>query len=146
MAVSLSLDLQIALIAVFIQVALTFWAAASMAQARVAAVQSRAVGLRQIAIDSGAYPEEARKRANNLSNQFEFPVLLYAAVALAAGFGASSIPFSIACLAFALARIWHRLIHVGSNNVVMRFKVFLGGLACLFAAWLFLALGLFGLM
>jgi hypothetical protein len=146
MAVSLSLDLQIALIAVFIQVLLTFWAAVSMAQARVQAVQSRAVGLRQIAIDSTAYPEGARQRANNLSNQFEFPILLYAAVALAAAFGASSIPFALACLAFALARIWHRMIHVGSNNVVMRFKVFLGGIVCLFAAWVFLALGLFGLM
>ena len=140
----MSLDIKLALIAVFVQVALTFYAAVTMGIARVRAVRGQAVSMGDIALDSTAYPDETRKYGNNLANQFEFPVLLYVAVILASLYDAASMAFALSCVAYVVTRLHHRLIHVGRNKVALRFQVFLAGLVFLFMAWVFLALGLLG--
>ncbi len=140
----LSLDLKIALAAVFIEVGLTFYAAVTMAVVRVRAIRDTGIELSQIALDSTAYPRAALKYGNNLNNQFQFPMLLYVAVIFASLYDAASMPFALACLGYVVTRLHHRIIHVGSNNVRLRFQIFLTGLVLLFLAWVFLALGLLG--
>jgi hypothetical protein len=136
------LDLNIAIFCVFLQAGLTFYAVLRVGHARINAIRAENIKLAQIALDGFAYPDEARKQANNLTNQFEFPVLLYMSVAFAAIFDASSMPFAIACAGFVASRIVHRFIHVRSNNVVLRFKVFLVGVVFLAAAWVLLAINM----
>ena len=138
----LPLDLKIVVVCVFLQAGLTFYAVVRMATLRVRAVKAGDVRLAEIALQTHGYPDEARQHANNLANQFEFPVLLYVAAAFAAIFEASSMPFALACLGYVVTRFHHRLVHVTSNNVVHRFQVFLLGIALLFLAWVFLGLGL----
>ncbi len=141
----LPLDLKIAIACVFLQAGLTFYAILRVGFVRVRMIREENIRLAQIALDGQAYPDEARKQANNLANQFEFPVLLYMAVVFAAVFDASSMPFALACLVFVITRFIHRFIHVRSNNVVRRFKVFLIGVAVLAFAWLVLGLSLVGI-
>lgn len=136
------IDMQIAIVCVFVQAALTFYAVFRMGVVRIRSIRQHNIRLSDIALDSRAYPAEALKHSNNLANQFEFPVLLYVGVMLATVFDASSMPFALACVGFVGSRVWHRMIHVRSNNVIMRFKVFLAGIVLLFLAWIFLALGL----
>ena len=142
----LTLDLRIALATVFAQVALTFWAVARMGLARLRAVSQKEVRLGEIALSSEPYPEEAKKHANNLSNQFEMPTLMYVAVILAAIFDASSMPFALALIAFVVTRFLHRFIHVTTNDVRNRFSAYLAGIVALLVAWLFLGLGFLGIM
>ena len=142
----LSLDMQIALYCVFAQVALTFYAVFRMGVARLRAVAQKEVRLGEIALSSEPYPEEAKKHANNLSNQFEMPTLMYVAVILAAIFDASSMPFALALIVFTVSRYLHRLIHVTGNDVRQRFSAFLVGVVALFVAWLFLGLGFLGII
>jgi len=140
----LSLDIKIEVVAVFVQVALTFYAAATMGWVRLRAIRDDDIPLADIAVDSNAYPTRARQYGNNLNNQFQFPVLLYVAVILASLYDASSMPFALACLGYVVTRLHHRLIHVGKNRVTIRFQVFLVGLVMLALAWVFLGLGMLG--
>lgn len=136
------LHLEIALISVFAQVALTFYAVLRMGMVRLASIRDYEISLHSIAIDSSNYPENARKHANNLANQFEFPILLYVAVMLAVVFDVSSMPFAISCAGFVISRYFHRFVHVRRNNVRIRFVVFLAGIGLLALAWIFLGYGL----
>lgn len=140
------LDMCLALIAVFVQVALTFYAIWATGRARLVSITTDKIKLGDIAISTSAYSTSARQQANNLSNQFEFPILLYVAVAFAGIFNASSMVFALACIGYVITRIWHRLIHVFGNDVRTRFKVFTLGIVLLALVWLLLALGLFGLL
>ncbi len=140
----LSLDLKIALASVFAQVLLSFYAALTMGIARARAVSDGRVSADEVAIDSNAYPDDVRKLGNNLATQFEFPVLLYSAVAFAAIFDAASMPFALACVGYVITRVLHRFVHVNANDVRARFQVYMAGLALLFLAWIFLAMGLWG--
>ncbi len=140
----LSLDLKIALASVFVQVLLSFYAALAMGVARTRAVRDGRMPPEHVALDSNACPEDVRKLGNNLADQFEFPVLLYSAVAFAAIFDAASMPFALACVGYVVTRILHRFIHVNANDVRARFQVYMAGLFLLFLAWVFLAMGLWG--
>ena len=142
----LPLDLKIALVCVFLQAGLTFYAAVRMGMVRVRTIREQGIKLRDVALDGRAYPEAARQQANNLSNQFEFPLLMYVAVVLAAVLEASSMPFALALVGYVITRFQHRMIHVGTNRVHRRFQVFLAGLGLLFLAWVFLALGILKVM
>ncbi|MFT4715296.1 MAG: hypothetical protein ACI9ZD_001421 [Paracoccaceae bacterium] len=140
------LDLKLAMIAVFAQVLLTFYAAVRMGMVRVAAIKEHKIKLGDIALATSSYPDEARKHGNNLTNQFEFPILLYAVVGFSIVLEAGSMLLSIACLGFVITRFWHRFVHVSSNNVTKRFKIFLLGITMLFVAWILLGLAILGLI
>ncbi len=134
--------LSIALIAVFLQVALTFWALVRMGKSRVASHVAKEVTYGDIALDTRNYPDEVRKISNNLTNQFETPVLFYAVVTLAAATQSANWPVAIGAVIFVASRYVHHMIHVGSNHVRKRFNAFLVGLIGLLIAWIGLGVGL----
>ena len=136
------LDLKIAVFSVFAQVLLTFYAVIKVGLSRIAAIRRHDIRLSDVALDASSYPEFARRHGANLSNQFEFPILLYVGVMLAVLFDASSMLFAICCLAFVICRYYHRLVHVRSNQVVRRFQVFVAGIIMLFFAWVVLGFNL----
>ena len=134
--------LSIALICVFLQVALTFWAIVRMGMVRVNSHKSREVSFRDIALDSGAYPETVTPFTNNVNNQFQTPVLLYSVVAIAAATGSANWGLAAGAMVFVASRLVHHAIHVGGNNVVRRFNAYLTGLLGLFIAWISVGLSL----
>ncbi len=138
------LDLKIAIVCVFVQVALTLYAVLRMGIVRPRQIRKYDINLGKIAVDNSNYLEEARKYANNLMNQFEFPILLYMGVLLAVMFDVSSMPFALCCVAYVITRYFHRFIHVHSNRVSVRFKVFLAKISFLTPARRYPGLGLFG--
>ncbi|MDA0222866.1 MAG: MAPEG family protein [Rhodobacterales bacterium] len=137
-------DQKLALVAVFLQVALTFYAVIRMAQVRIKSIRQNRIRISDIALDARRYPEDAQKFANNLTNQFEFPMLLYVAVLFAMVYDAFSLAFAWLCIGFVATRYLHRYIHVTSNDVVRRFQVFLVGIVLLSLAWLVLGLNVLG--
>ena len=138
--------LSIALICVFLQVALTFWAVVRMGMVRVNSHKAREVSFGDIALDSGAYPETVTPFTNNVNNQFQTPVLLYSVVAIAAATDSANWVLAAGAVVFVASRLVHHAIHVGKNNVIHRFNAYLTGLAGLFVAWVALGISLLGVI
>ena len=134
----------IALICVFLQVGLTFWALVRMGSVRVASVKAKEVTFGDVALDTRNYPDGVRKVSNNVINQFETPVLFYAVVAMALATGTANWPVAVGAVIFVASRYVHHMIHVGSNHVRKRFNAFLVGLIGLLIAWIGLGVGLLG--
>jgi hypothetical protein len=134
--------LSIALICVFLQVALTFWALMRMGKVRVACHVAKDVSYGDIALDTRNYPDAVKQVQNNVTNQFETPVLFYAVVAIAAATESANWPVAIGTMIFVASRFTHHMIHVGSNHVRKRFNAFLVGLIGLLIAWIGLGVAL----
>jgi hypothetical protein len=134
----MTLELKLALFAVFAQVALTFYAVLRMGFVRLAAIKHQRIPLGDVALNSSNYPKHAIKHGNNLANQFEFPVLLYTAVLLAILLDVVPMSFAIACIGFVITRYAHRFVHVTKNDVRVRFLLFLLGIFLLAVAWVIL--------
>ena len=138
--------LSISLVCVFVQVALTFWAIARMGMVRVNSHKAREVSFRDVALNSGAYPENVTPFTNNVNNQFQTPILLYSVVAIAAATDGANWGLAAGAVVFVASRLVHHAIHVGKNNVIRRFNAYLIGLTGLFVAWLSLGVSLLGVV
>ena len=126
----------ILILAAFGQVILTMWAIVTMGLARVACVRRGEVKIAQVALSDRDWPEPIQKLQANTRNQFETPVLFFAAVAIALATGGASWLAALAALCYLASRVAHRVIHVGSNSVVPRFYAFVAGLVALGILWI----------
>ena len=81
-------------------------------------------------------PEPSATAVRNLSNQFELPVLFFAAcLSLFVTGGAGT----VAAWAFVLVRAAHAYVHLTSNKVLLRRRLFIVSLAVNLVQWLLLA-------
>jgi len=133
---------KIILIVVFVQVFLTLWTILSMGRGRVNAIKTTDLKMKDVALDNKVYPDTVLKLGNNMQNQFETPILLYAGAAISMSVGANWV-MAGAAVAYMVTRFWHRWIHVRHNRVTKRFMVFVYGIAALFVFWLALAAQVF---
>ena len=127
---------------VFVQVLLTFIVLIALAVARGRAIRKIDGGRGNAELGMGrvAWPDDAQKRAANLRNQFELPVLFYILVAFALIVkGADAIMLVLAWL-FVLTRLVHAAIHVGPNDVRWRTPAFALGCLLLMIMWVKLAI------
>ena len=138
----MDLPSQIILITVFIQVFFTLWTILSMGLGRVKAVKTTALTMKDVALNNKVYPEDVLKLGNNMQNQFETPILLYAGAAIALSVGANWV-MAGAAVAYLFTRFWHRWIHVRHNRVTKRFMVFVYGIVALGVFWAALAVQAF---
>ena len=109
-------------------------------RARIRAGRARQVRLQDIALNSSAWPEAARKLGNNFDNQFQVPALFMAAVAFYLATGLSDVAAVVIAFVFLAARIAHSVEHVTSNNVVRRMMFFLASVAAMAALWAWFAI------
>jgi hypothetical protein len=126
------------ILAIAAQVLLTLAILILMGVERVPRVTSGEIPLKDIAVDTAAYPLKARLLSNNFDNQFQLPILFYVATLLALWSGGTNW-LEVACAwAFVALRYGHTAIHVTTNNVERRFAVYTAGLAVLAVLWLLL--------
>ncbi len=127
---------------VFVQVFLTVVVYSLLLTARARALKAagRQRGSGDIAMGRYAWPENAEKRAHNQRNQFELPVLFYAAAGFALIVGAVDTTMLALAWAFALSRVVHAAIHIGPNKVRWRGPVFILGYLIVTAMWVWLFL------
>ena len=120
----------------FIQVALTFIIGLTMGGARFAQSLSDKKVLAEVKKGrADVYARFPTLLADNFRNQFEVPVLFYAAVLLAIATGPISDHFITLAWVFALSRIVHAAIHVTVNIVLLRFLSFAVGLISAILMW-----------
>jgi len=127
---------------VFVQVFLTLGVLASLAIARARAIRTmdRQRGNPDLAMGRVQWPDDATKRAANFRNQFELPVLFYAAVAFALLTHGADFLMTVLAWLFVLTRVIHAAIHVGPNKVRWRTPAYALGFLILVLMWVKLVL------
>ena len=123
---------------VLLTVVLILWTGAT----RVRAIRRREVRMKDIALSSDAWPNDTRKIANNMRNQFETPVLFYVLCGVAIYVGAAGAAMTLLAWAWFASRLIHTAIHVTTNRVPHRALVFAIGVMILMLMWLLIILRL----
>jgi hypothetical protein len=124
---------------VFVQVALTFALVIWLGRIRVAALRRGEARLPDVALGERAWPKRVTQVGNAYHNQFETPVLFYAVVAFAMITRQADLVFVALSWIFVVLRLAHAAIHVTSNVVVRRFRVFVAATLVLMAMWVYFA-------
>ena len=119
-------------------VGLTFGLLLKLGSIRVPLVTSGKVKMREIALGNEGWPERAQQLSNAVDNQFQLPVLFYAAVLLTLWLGGAGWLEVIVGGVFVVLRFTHAVIHITDNNAPRRFFVYSAGFFVLLAYWLVL--------
>lgn len=85
-------------------------------------------------------PDNVRAAQRCYHNQFEMPVLFFATVLAAAVFGKDTQIMVYTAWAYVAFRLLHMVVHLTSNEVLLRFRIFILSNLALFAMWIQLAL------
>ena len=133
------MTIQMVLLSVFVQVALTFALLIWMASARTASVTRGETKLRDIALGQSAWPAKPTQISNCYDSQFQIPLLFYVLVVLAWMTKQADLIFVVMAWIFVLSRLAHTYIHTGSNHVPTRFRVFAVGMIVLLLMWIVFA-------
>ncbi|MEP3435988.1 MAG: MAPEG family protein [Hoeflea sp.] len=123
---------------VLAQVLLTYGVYLVVSSRRIGAVKAGAATPSDFKVPS-IEPEPSATAARNLSNQFELPVLFFAAclsLYVTGGAGAAAV---VVAWAFVLARAAHAYVHLTSNRVLLRRRLFIVSLVVNLAQWMLLA-------
>ena len=108
------------------------------------AVKEGTIDRKKAALDPKAWPEPVVKVINNLGNQFESTIIFYIiSIIYYLTNNVDSLLISVMSL-YVLTRYMHTYIHVTSNFVPYRFKLFLVGVLILLALTVWLILKLMG--
>lgn len=97
------------------------------------AVKARLVDIKEAALNNKAWPADVVKVSNNIANQFETPILFYVLCILLYVIGGVGVTAVALAWAYVLSRYAHAVVHVGSNHVLTRFRIFLFSIVVLFA-------------
>jgi hypothetical protein len=123
--------------------ALTAIVVLRLARLRFAAVAGGRVDPRFYRIFRGdGEPEEVAAVARNLNNLSEAPTLFYAGTAIAFAAGEASLLLVWLGWAYVAFRVLHSSIHLSTNRVLWRFRVFAMSWLVLIAYWVVLGIRL----
>lgn len=116
-----------------LQMILTIVVLIKVGVAKSGAYQRKEVDRSRFALHADAWPDDVLQANNNLRNQFELPVIFYALSLSLFVLNASTwLAISIAAI-FVVTRYLHAYVHLGSNHVPTRRKVFIAGVIAVVA-------------
>ena len=101
----------------------------------------RAIHAKQVKVsfyrtyDEGSQPKRLHLLSRHVQNHFEVPPIFYAGILVAYTTTNDLLISLIFAWLFVLARVAHTFIHLGSNNVSVRFFTFGFSLLCLLGRW-----------
>ena len=121
---------------VIVQVALTFALQLLMAKERFASFKAGTVKRGEHPGIKPVWPEQAAVVSNAFQNQFEIPMLFFAACAFALLAGVADGPMVALAWVFAISRLIHAGIFVTYNDIPHRFFAYLAGSLVVMAMWL----------
>ncbi len=133
------MTIQMVLLPVFVQVALTFALMTWMASVRTASLKRGEIKIRDIALRQPAWSAKATQISNCYDSQFQIPLLFYVLVILAWATKQADLIFVVMAWIFVLSRLAHAYIHTTSNHVPTRFNIFAVGVLVLLLMWIIFA-------
>ena len=133
------MTIQMVLLPVFVQVALTFALLFWMASVRTGSIRRGETKIRDIALGQSAWPDRPQQISNCYDSQFQVPLLFYVIVILAWITRQADLIFVVMAWLFVLSRLAHAYIHTTSNHVPTRFNAFAVGVLVLLVMWIIFA-------
>ncbi|MBA2125393.1 hypothetical protein DLM45_04025 [Hyphomicrobium methylovorum] len=127
------------LLPTFVLVALAFALHLMMARERMGALMSGKVAPKDVDLRQPNWPARATQIANAYHNQLELPMLYYVLIAFILITRVGDILLLVLAWLFVISRLVHAYIHVTSNNISWRSKVYGLGLVLLIAMWIIFA-------
>ena len=129
------------LLPVFVQVLLTSVVMVLMGKRRIRAAKNKEISVAAFkTMNLTGANEQVIATSRNFDNQFQMPMLYLFSVLFTLQLGLADLVYVIMGAFFVLLRVVHTVVHIGSNNVRLRFNVFLLGCLTLWCIWLRLAL------
>lgn len=130
-----AMTIQVILLPMFAQVALTFLLLFWMTLLRLRAVRLGGVQPQQVALREPSWPPRVLQVGNAFHNQLELPMLFYVVVLLALTTKTLDVILYVLSWMFVASRFVHSYIHVTSNRLDRRTAVFLIGALALALMW-----------
>ncbi len=124
---------------VLVQILLTVVGFMLMGVQKAKAVKANDVDMTKTALNNDAWPEYVMKVTNNVRNQFQVPLLFYVICFVFYSINAVTTTVLYLAWAFVITRIIHAYIHMSSNYVPARFRVFTLGFVILVVMTVFAA-------
>jgi hypothetical protein len=124
---------------VLVQIMLTIILFLILGVRKTKAIKAGAVDRAKAALDNGAWPDDVRQVSNNIQNQFQVPVLFYALTLAFLVLDSVSMAILALSWTFAVSRLIHAYVHIHSNYVPLRFRLFLLGFVMIMALAVILA-------
>jgi len=124
---------------VLVQILLTVVGFMLMGVQKAKAVKANDVDMTKTALNNDAWPEYVMKVTNNVRNQFQVPLLFYVICFVFYSINAVTTTVLYLAWAFVITRIIHAYIHMSSNYVPARFRVFTLGFVILIVMTVFAA-------
>ncbi|WP_300554882.1 MAPEG family protein [Maricaulis sp.] len=128
---------------VSVYVAFCFLIIVLMAVARVRAIASGELKGRKIKLGERNWPERVQRISNVAQNQWETPVLFWAAAALALILDVQTPLLMGFAWLFVVARMLHAAIYISVNHILARFLSFGVSLVAMAGMWVVIALETF---
>jgi hypothetical protein len=123
---------------VLAQVLLTYVIYVMVSTRRIGAIKAGAAKPSDFKIPS-IEPDPSATAVRNLSNQFELPVLFFAACISLFVTGAAGLAALVVAWAFVLSRVAHAYVHLTSNRLRIRRSLFIVSFGINLVLWLLLA-------
>ena len=98
------------------------------------------------ALHNHAWPDDVLKVSINIQNQFQTPVLFYTLAGIFLVLDGVTAGFLLFAWIYIITRLIHTYVHVGTNYVPVRFKVFIVGNLCVAALSVMLVLTLISVL
>jgi len=118
---------------VLAQIALTIITFLILGVEKAKAIKMGNVDMDKAALDNDAWPEHVLRVSNNMRNQFQLPVLFYVLSFMFFSLNAVSAWVVSLAWVFVASRLIHSYIHIRTNYVPARFRVFSVGFIILMA-------------
>jgi hypothetical protein len=128
------------LLPVFAEILLIFILMLRMGKLRLGAIAQGEARMEDVALGEPRWPPICLQAANSFNNQFQLPVLWMLLVGFALATRKADLLFVAMSWLFVLLRIGHAAVHVTSNDVRLRFYLYLAGALLLMAMWALFAL------
>ncbi len=112
---------------VLVQMLLTMLVFVRLIKVKVRELKAGKVDLPRRGLHEDAWPDSVLQVNNNIRNQFELPVLFYGACFMLWGLEAVGIVALVLAWLFVASRIVHAWIHLGSNYIPNRRRMFTVG-------------------
>ena len=109
---------------VLVQILITIAGYMLLGVRKARAIKANEVDQTKTALDNDAWPEYVLMVSNNIRNQFQVPVLFYVLCFVFYSINAVTTTVLYLAWAFVITRIIHASIHMSTNYVPARFRVF----------------------
>ncbi len=120
----------------FAMVVLTVIVLGVMLRSRIRAVKSKDVPLNFFKTYEGSIPEYVAVPARHFTNLFETPVLFYVACLAAMIISNTGVTVVVLAWMYVALRAAHAFVHLGSNSVFLRMRIYAASWVVLLALWI----------